>query len=333
MRVFEGWTPVLDAVPYTPTPRTVLHFLTNSLPYTASGYAQRSHSLLRAQSRAGWAVHAVTRQGYPALVGKLTGRETENIDGVHYHRLFVARLPSGMDQRLQEQTAALLKLCLRLRPEVLHTTTHFVNALVVSTVARALGIPWVYEVRGLLAETWASSRPGSARHSERHRNFRRRESDATRCADAVITLGEAMKASITEEGGCAPDKVELIPNAVGGMFLDTPRSPAEARMDVGLDPDTLTIGTVSSLVGYEGLDDLIRAFALLSPEIPNLRCLIVGDGADSSRLRNLARELGVSDSVSFPGRVDSAQSHLYHQALDIFVLPRKNLAVTRTVTP
>lgn len=333
MRVFEGWAPALEAVPYNPKPLTVLHFLTNSLPYTASGYAQRSHSLLRAQARAGWAVHAVTRQGYPALVGKLTGRETEKIDGVQYHRLFAAKLPRGMDQRLQAQAEALLELCLRLRPELLHTTTHFVNALVVSTVARALGIPWVYEVRGLLAETWASSRPLGARDSERFRRFMQRENEAVQAADAVITLGKTMEAEISGSGGCAVENIQLIPNAVGDLFLDDPQSPTVARKGLGLDPDALTIGTVSSLVAYEGLDDLIRAFALLAPRFPALQCLIVGDGADQARLKNLAVELAVSHRVSFPGRVDRSESALYHQALDIFVLPRKDLAVTRAVTP
>ena len=99
------------------------------------------------------------------------------------------------------------------------------------------------------------------------------------------------------------------------------------------DPEALTIGTVSSLVAYEGLEDLIRAFALLAPHIPALKCLIVGDGADQARLKNLAAELEVSDRVNFPGRIDRSKSAMYHQALDIFVLPRRDLAVTRAVTP
>ena len=49
-RVFDGWQPALAPVPeYRPTPRTVLHVLTNSLPHTQSGYAQRTHSILKAQ--------------------------------------------------------------------------------------------------------------------------------------------------------------------------------------------------------------------------------------------------------------------------------------------
>ena len=70
-RLLEGAAPSLARRGYfTPVPGRVLHLLTNSLPHTASGYAQRSHSILVAQQQAGWEVLAVTRLGYPVQVGK-----------------------------------------------------------------------------------------------------------------------------------------------------------------------------------------------------------------------------------------------------------------------
>src|SRR5699024_10838120 len=39
------------------------------------------------------------------------------------------------------------------------------------------------------------------------------------------------------------------------------------------------------------------------------------------------------DRLIAPGRVERDQSHLYHQALDIFVVPRVSTQVTRMVTP
>src|SRR5699024_8574949 len=46
-----------------------------------------------------------------------------------------------------------------------------------------------------------------------------------------------------------------------------------------------------------------------------------------------ARALGIVDRLITPGRVEREQSHLYHQALDIFVVPRVSTQVTRIVTP
>ena len=78
LKVFTGWTPQVAPVDgYVPEARTVLHLLTNSLPHTGSGYAQRSHSLLKAQRELGWKVHAVTRTGYPVQVGRLFAAEKD----------------------------------------------------------------------------------------------------------------------------------------------------------------------------------------------------------------------------------------------------------------
>lgn len=64
----------------------VLHLLTNSLPHTQSGYTVRSHAVLRAQREAGLEPSAMTRVGYPVVVGGLAARDVDFIDGIAYHR-------------------------------------------------------------------------------------------------------------------------------------------------------------------------------------------------------------------------------------------------------
>lgn len=330
--LLQGWAPDLPASPMEPVPNRVLHLLTNSLPHTQSGYAQRSHSILVAQQEAGWETLAVTRLGYPVLVGKLGAGQEDLVDGVRYRRLLPARLASTSAGRLQQQAEETLRLALEFRPSVIHTTTHYVNGLVARAVAESLGIPWVYEVRGQLADTWASTRGPEARESERYRLFQERESEIMRSADVVITLGQAMKENIVA-AGVPEGKIMVAPNAVGGDFLLEPRDVREARSRLGLEQDAQIIGTVSSLVSYEGLDDLVAAFALLAPSNPQLRLLIVGSGVSLPALQDQARRTGFGDRVIFTGFVPRDQARTYHEALDVFVVPRKNLDVTRSVTP
>ena len=332
LRTFTGWAPVLPLRPMTPVPGRVLHFLTNSLPHTASGYAQRSHSIMSAQRDAGWEVLAVTRLGYPVQVGKILARERDIVDGITYQRLLPPRMAATADARMQQEAEELLRVALEFRPEVLHTTTHFANGIVVEAVAKALGIPWVYEVRGQLADTWAASRGDDAKESQRYLEFQARESAVMKAADAVFTLGETMKDGMVASG-IAPENVLLAPNAVGGEFLREPKSHVEARTFLGLDPGLNYIGTVSSLVDYEGLDHLVQAFTILAPMYPKLRLLIVGSGTSAPTLVDQAKRLGLSDKVVFTGRVPRETTPLFHAALDIFVVPRRDLAVTRAVTP
>ena len=330
----QGRTPELPdaSAGYLPEQNRVLFVLTNSLPHTGSGYAQRSHSLMQAVRDCGWEVEAVTRLGWPVQTGVLTAADCDEVDGIPYHRLLAARLVPGFDARLQQHAEALLRLVLQRRPAVLHTTTHWVNAVVVRAVAEAVGIPWVYEVRGQLADTWASTRGPRALDSERYRLFVRREADAVRSADAVVTLAETMRRRVAADG-VDPDRIVLSPNAVGGAFLDEPGDVRSARLTLGLDVDAEYVGTVSSVVPYEGLDDLVRTVAALAAHRPRLRLMIAGDGTALPGLQQLAGELGIADRLVALGRVDRALAPLCHQALDVFCVPRKDTSVTRAVTP
>ena len=326
------WPTLPRETGYTPRPGRVLHVLTNSLPHTRSGYAQRSHAILRAQAEAGLQVSAVTRPGYPVQVGVPWARAVDVVDGIEYHRLTPSRLAQGQAARVRQHAALLLELVRAERPALLHTTTHYVNAMAVCAVAEACGIPWVYEVRGRLADTWAATRGPAATASPRYAAFTAREAQAARAADAVVTLGEGMRQTLVTEG-VDPERIVLAPNAVDARFEAPPPSRATARNHLGLDPDGRYVGTVSSIVDYEGLDLLVRAAARLAPEHPRLRLRIVGDGVALPGLRVLAHRLGIADICEFPGRVAREDAVWHHSALDVFCVPRRDLPVTRAVTP
>ena len=120
---------------------------------------------------------------------------------------------------------------------------------------------------------------------------------------------------------------------MGGAFLEEPAPREDARRRLGLSMDDEIVGTVSSVVPYEGLDDLVRAVAALVDERPRLRLAVVGDGVALPALRRLAADLGIEDRLLAPGRVDRSLAPVWHQALDVFCVPRKDTGVTRAVTP
>ncbi|WP_396278363.1 glycosyltransferase family 4 protein [Glutamicibacter creatinolyticus] len=334
LQVLSGWKPAIarQENQTSCSDNQVLYFATNSLPYTGSGYAQRTHSIVASLPEAGWRAAVATRINYPASIGHLLAPPQETVDAVTYQRVSSFPARTDMKGRLQQQTDELMKLVTESRPSVLHTTTDFSNAVSVRAVADAAGLPWVYEVRGQLADTWASTRPDSAQDSERYRLFQAREAEAAQAADHVVTLGEHMKLNLVA-AGVAEENITVLPNGIGDKFLEEPVPRLNARTQVALESDVFYVGTVSSLVPYEGLDTLLQAAALLAPTHPSLRVLIVGDGTERENLRNLAHELGIMEICRFPGRVPRDKAHLYHASLNAFVVPRKDLAVTRSVTP
>jgi len=71
-----------------------------------------------------------------------------------------------------------------------------------------------------------------------------------------------------------------------------------SRLGIGDAPYLLT---VARLVPHKGQDVAIRALARLAAELPTLRYVIVGEGPDEQRLRDLARSLDIDTRVVFAG--------------------------------
>ena len=342
--ISPGWWPDTDShlvarpVACTSAGSTAsLHVLTNSLPHTRSGYAYRSHLILTTLKDAGHRVAATTRPSYPVTIGRLSGDMVESVDGVDYLRDVPLRPATTPTARLEEQAAWIADQALERQVDLLHTTTHYVNGLATGAAARAIGLPWVYEVRGVLEETWAAAGSTPAertarRESQRFALMRSKEIEVASEADAVITLGETMREHLIA-GGVPAESITLIPNSVSEAVVntDTSRTPAQTRTRLGLPEDGIWVGTAASIVGYEGLDDLVDAVAHARRQGTDVRLLIAGDGVTLPELRERAAALG--DKAVFTGRVSQTQAIEYQLALDAIVVPRKDEPVCRLVTP
>ncbi|MDC5698346.1 glycosyltransferase family 4 protein [Intrasporangium calvum] len=313
-----------------------LHLLINSLPWTQSGYSLRSHAILKAQAAAGMTVEAMTRIGYPVVVGLPHARDVDVVDGITYRRVVPRSLAATPAERLEQTVEAVVERGRKFGATVLHTTTHYPNALTAQAAAESLGVPWVYEVRGQLEKSWLARRPpedqARAATSERYLLARARETEMALAADHVVTLSTALRDDLVAQGVPA-ERISLVPNAVDAALLDRSETPVEARAALGLPEDGFWVGSVSSIVDYEGFDVLVHAVALLRSEGLPVRLAIAGDGVARPGLSRLAERLGIADAVVLPGRVPPSEAVRWHQALDAFVVPRLDTEVCRTVTP
>ncbi|MGW4796197.1 glycosyltransferase family 4 protein [Nonomuraea sp. MG754425] len=311
----------------------VLHLVTNALPYTQAGYTVRTHRIVSSQKAAGIDPHVVTSWGWPMLQGHADAAPYDEIDGIPYHRLLPephGEMPFETQGRIIRAADRVTKLVAELRPQVLHAATDHRNGSIAHAVRDRTGTPFVYEVRGFLEETWASRDPIRV-GSERHVLQREREAFLMREADAVVTLAETMAAEIVERG-VPREKIRLAPNAVDDTLLTAQYDGASFRREYGIADDEIVVGSVSSIVAYEGFATLLRAAALLRDERTPVRVLIVGDGTERPNLLELVEELGLGDAI-LPGRVGPDEALQAQDAIDIFACPREDLRVCRLVTP
>ena len=313
-----------------------LHILTNSLPWTRSGYTYRTQNLLKALQDTGVEVLGVTRIAYPTVIGALSANKVDIVDGVPYERLFPSSWPADPSMRLVRQTQMLLPIVERFRPNVLHTTTNYQNALVTDAVSRATGIPWIYEMRGNMEQTWIARKPDelqdAAKSSKRYELMRARETEMASQANHVIVLSNIQKEDLISRGISA-QKITVIPNSADEALLSVAREPKRARHQLSLPEDGFWVGSVTSVVDYEGLPTLVDAVGQMRDSGIDVRCAIVGDGVALPDLREQIRDLDLGDRILTPGRVSRDQALLWYQALDVFVIPRIDTEVTRTITP
>jgi glycosyltransferase involved in cell wall biosynthesis len=123
-----------------------------------------------------------------------------------------------------------------------------------------------------------------------------------------------------ERMGALPDKFAAIVNGIAlgdvsaGIRAVNQR---RVRLQLGIDPNVVLLGSLVRLAPGKGLDDLMRAFALVRQDYP-CELLLVGDGPLRSELEALAADLGVRAAVHFAGHQRVPQPFL--DAMDVFAL-------------
>ncbi|RTM03470.1 MAG: glycosyltransferase family 1 protein [Bradyrhizobiaceae bacterium] len=94
-------------------------------------------------------------------------------------------------------------------------------------------------------------------------------------------------------------------------------SKSDARQQFNLPPDRVLLGCAARLHPHKRLDMAIR----LLPDQPSWHLALAGQGADETRLRQLANELGVSDRLHLLGEIPPSRMADFLACLDVFVFP------------
>ena len=326
-------TPNLNS--YTPVKNKALYFLHNSLPWDSQGYATRSHAIIKSLNSNGWNAEGITRLGYPYDRHDVTNSQNvsakEVIDTVTYNRLGrkVGQISGTFNyiSRYCERSASFIQ---SIKPEIIHAASNYWNGLAATHLASEVGVPSVYEVRGLWEVTRRSATPGYE-FTMSYRFYVKLETQAALQASHVFALTGALRDELVQRGVPA-SKITLLPNAVDETrFFPIPRN-LELEKKFGYEGKTV-IGYVGSLLAYEGLDLLLQAAAQLAKVRDDFRVLIVGSGVEHENLMELAKKLGLGEIVHFTGRVPHSAVEQYYSLVDIAPFPRLPLPVCEMVSP
>jgi glycosyltransferase involved in cell wall biosynthesis len=125
----------------------------------------------------------------------------------------------------------------------------------------------------------------------------------------VITVSESSRKEIIEHGITETDPVVIYNGIDNDYFKPARKSPVPLIVYVG------------RLKAYKNISVLLRAVKRIRSAIPELQVVIAGDGEDMSTLKRLTKKLGLSETVTFTGKVSDEEKVALFQLAWVFVNP------------
>ena len=213
--------------------------------------------------------------------------------------------------------------------DIIHAHVPYRVGIPAMRAARELGLPFVYEMRGM----WEESAVASGRWKAgglAHRRFRRLETKALKSANSVICISETLRKEAISRG-VSSEKITVVPNAVE-LKNDAEESELFHEMRVKLE-GKLVIGYIGSLRELEGVDLTAEAASILISQGLDVKLFVLSSESGQEDLRNYCMELGISDSSFIVGPVPHNKVAPFYDLIDIFVVSRPDFTVTKLVTP
>ncbi|HUB24253.1 MAG TPA: glycosyltransferase [Tepidisphaeraceae bacterium] len=222
-------------------------------------------------------------------------------------KLICLEKPPGLLPELIDKAA---KVLADLRPNILHT--------------HQIGVLWYLGAAARRTGRWPILHTEHIDHvakaPDRWRKFKTRMiwHRASRYANKFCCVSNDVANSARRFWTVPASKVEVVLNGIDTERFARRAGRDATRAQYKIPPEAIVIGNVARVTEVKRQDLLLRGFAALAPENPNLHLLFVGDGDQRQNLEQLSDQLGVRQRTTFAGYQSETERFL--AAMDIFAL-------------
>ncbi len=130
-------------------------------------------------------------------------------------------------------------------------------------------------------------------------------------ADLVVTVSRRLKEELISLYHTNEKRISVIYNAIN----------RERFNGIKRDSNRKVVLYVGRLSVQKGIDNLIKAFRIVSEKNDNALLYIIGEGPELSNLINLSINLDLSDKVIFLGKVPDSEMETLYSIANVFVMP------------
>jgi glycosyltransferase involved in cell wall biosynthesis len=137
-------------------------------------------------------------------------------------------------------------------------------------------------------------------------------------ADMLVAVGHELKSNLLKELG--EYDIRVIPNGVDTeKYRPDKTIRDEIRRKQGISENTPLLLSISRLVERKNIDLVLKAIPHVVKRLPDFKFLIVGEGPEYTRLRELSRKLEIENSVIFTGFVPEEEKTRIYLSSDAFI--------------
>ncbi len=149
--------------------------------------------------------------------------------------------------------------------------------------------------------------------------FTAAERIAARCTDHFVTVADAMRDQYLAAGIGRPEQYTRIFSGFDLAPFLASQNDSVLRAQLGIAPGDFVVGKIARLFELKGHDDLFAAAPELVRRCPQMKFLLVGDGAWRGRFEQMARDLRLQKHFIFTGLVPPSEVPRYVGVMDSLV--------------
>lgn len=204
----------------------------------------------------------------------------------------------------------------KLKLDVIHTHHPILLGQTAATKARDLNLPLIFTFHTQYQE-YTHYIPFSQEQVQefiktRVMNWMR---EYMRKCQHIVIPSESMRSILVNDYGLI-DRFTVIPTGID--ITPFKKANGSALRQQWNWPDDKVIVSAGRLAEEKNWITLLNAFAIAQKSQPNIRLVLIGDGPQADALKQLAGELGISERVTFTGKIPFEDVPTYLKAADLF---------------
>lgn len=215
-------------------------------------------------------------------------------------------LPKGMGPFLEAAWHVL-----RYSPAIVHAGDLYPPGLIALMLKRAVGIPYVIYCHG-----------EEITQTDRYRYQPLIRNRIYENADAVVAASEFARQNLLRIGVQSKKICKITPGVHAERFVPKAHIASELRQRYGIAGKRVIL-TVARLIQRKGHRVTLQALLRIRDEIRDVHYVIVGTGPEESSLRQLVRQSGLAERVTFAGYVAKDDLPGFYGLCDVMVMPNR----------